>query len=107
MKKAKTLFEAEKLAAYKRISKELLNDTEFKLDNYEDYLNETMTATLSSYIYNNMAEKRELIYYCDRPSFLDWLLRRSKKVIFNLEVRDLLLNAPKTNNTMRIYIVNR
>lgn len=74
--------------------------------NYEelDYIENLLTVRLSGFIYSNMIEERELTYYCDRPSFLDWLLRRCKKVKFNLKVKDLLLN-PKPENTERIYIV--
>lgn len=106
MRKNKTPFEKEKIAFTRMISKEMLIDTKLEFDHYSEADKGIIISGLSSYIYTNMADKRKLVYYCNRPSFFDWLLRRTKKVVFNLEVKDLLLNPPKTNGTKRIYIVN-
>lgn len=101
-------FEREKVAVMQKISNEVLNDLKLEISQVaDDFVNETMTMRLTGFIYSNLADERILDYYFDRPTFLDWLLRRKRKATFNLKVKDLLLNAPKTENSMRIYVVER
>lgn len=101
-----TEFKKERIAVMQKMSDELLNDLKFKLGQEGgDIVCGQLTARLTGFIYSNMAEERDLVYYCVRPTFFDWLFRRAKKVVFNLKVKDLLLKAPKTNNTERIYEV--
>ena len=100
------MFEKEKIAVYQKISKEILSDLELLVSKADtDFIDKTMTMQLSGYIYSNLAEERVLHYYFDRPTFLDWLFRRKRKATFNLKVKDLKLNDPKTDNSIRIYIV--
>jgi hypothetical protein len=99
-------FEKEKVAVMQKISNEVLNDLKLEVSQVsDDFVNKTMTMRLTGFIYSNLADERNLDYYFDRPTFLDWLLRRKRKATFNLKVKDLLLNVPKTDNSMRIYVV--
>ena len=108
MENQKIEFKKEKVAVMQKISNEVLNDLKFKdYHDADDFVNDTMTRHLTGFIYSNLADERNLDYYFDRPTFLDWLLRRKRKATFNLKVKDLLLNAPKTDNSMRIYVVER
>jgi len=99
-------FKKEKIAVFEKIKRELLNDLKTDIGHIDnDFINDQLTAQLTGYIYSNMADERDLIYYCPRPKFFDWLFRRRKKVIFKLKIKDLLINASKPENTERIYIV--
>jgi len=101
-------FEKEKIAIMQKISNEVLNDLILEDGTCnDDFINDMFTMRLTASIYSNLADERSLDYYFDRPTFLDWLLRRKRKATFNLKVKDLLLNAPKTDNSMRIYVVDR
>ena len=50
-----------------------------------------MTGTIRS----KMIVERDLIYYAPKPSFLDWFFGREKRVVFKLDVKDLLITTPK------------
>ena len=102
-------FNKERIATMQKISKELVSDPSFALGTEnDDFIKDEMTLKLTGYIYSNMADVRTLTYYCDRPKFLDWLLRRSKRVQWELKVKDLLLNPPKLKDrTTRIYIADQ
>lgn len=104
MESKEVLFEREKVAVMHKIERELLNDLSLQVSPFgDDFIKNTLTIKLSAFIYSNLAEERNLDYYFDRPSFLDWLLRKKRKATFKLKVKDLLLNAPKPENTMRTY----
>jgi hypothetical protein len=99
-------FEREKVATYARISKEMLTDLKMKVEQSDDdFIYDLLHAQLVGYIYSNMSEERDLVYWCKRPTFFEWLFRKSKKVVFKLQVKDILLNPPKDKNTARIYQV--
>jgi hypothetical protein len=97
-------FKKEKIAVMQKISNEIIQDLCIKTGmDGDDIIYDQLTSRLTGFIYSNMAEERQLVYYCERPRFLDWLLRRTKRVVFNLKVKDLLLNPPKNVNTIRVY----
>jgi len=102
-------FIREKLHTYMKLSNLYFSELVLNIDKVEDdYLLDTLTIELAGYIYTHSAEKRILTYYCPRPKFLDWLLRRAKKVEWELDVKDLLLNPPQGKDpTKRIYLIER
>jgi hypothetical protein len=96
-------FQREKIQAMKKISKSVFSD--YILEYQEGFVEEMLTVKMAGFVYENMADERELVYCCPKPSFLDWLLRRKRKVVFNLKTKDLLIDPPKLENTARIYVV--
>lgn len=60
----------------------------------DDFLRNELTAQLSAFVYERTKEKRELVHYLDRPRFLDWLLRRRKKVTIIVDFKEWLINPP-------------
>ena len=58
-------------------------------------MNELLTVQLKTWYYEMKAGTRDLVYYAPKPSFLDWLFGRQKKVVFQADVRELLLDAEK------------
>ena len=106
MKNKRIEFNKEKIAAYSKVCGKLLTNASLQsgLDG-TDIVNDLFTIKLEGWILSNMAEKRTLIYYCDRPTFFDWLFRRIRTVKWKIEVKDLLLNPPELKDgTTRIYI---
>ena len=98
-------FKRERVAAQNKIAASALNDLAFSVSQVlDDFSQDMLTAQLEGYIYTHLADKRDLVYYCPRPKFFDWLFRRKKKVVFKLETKDMLLDAPKVENTARIFI---
>jgi hypothetical protein len=100
-----TAFMREKIATIEKMSLDCLTDLKLELgQDTDDYLGGVFTARLQAFIYQNTIAERDLVYYCDRPTFLDWLLRRKKKVVFKFKAKDLLIKPPKTEKpTLRIY----
>lgn len=106
--KTETVYEKTKLFVESKISKELLNDIKIQtFSDDSDILTNMLTARMTAYVYSNLSEERNLTYYFDKPTFFEWLFRKKRKAVFNLKVKDLLLNAPKSENTMRIYVVDK
>lgn len=105
--KAKEItFNREKIASMMKISKRCISDIEIKTyQTSEDYITDKLTVQLEAFIYSNTIDERKLEYYLERPSFLDWLLRRRKKVMFDFKAKDLMLDAPIKNKDkfIRIY----
>lgn len=95
-------FTKEKIRVINWISKELLNDFEVRCG-FEDFVKNEMYIELSAIIYSNLADERELVYFCKRPTFMDWILRRREKAKFNLKIKDLLSIPEKTKGTIRTF----
>ena len=101
----KSEYTKEEVSVMQKISKEVLNDLTLEANAKSfDIMYNTITMRLSGYIYSRTSEERKLEYYFDRPSFLDWALRRKRKAIFNLIVKDLALKKPE-ENTLRTYSI--
>ncbi len=98
-------FTREKISAHMKTAKHLFSDINVMAGSEgDDVIHDLWTTKIEGYVLSNMAEKRTLTYWCPKPTFKEWLFGRSKKVEFDLEVKDLLLNPPKLKNTERIYI---
>lgn len=99
-------FTAEKIAAVQKIPSTVLADMKIDLhQNADDFIHDRFTLQMTAKIYTDTVDERVLVYHCERPTFLDWLLRRRKRVEFDFKAKDLLLAPPK-NGTARIYAVS-
>lgn len=97
----------EKISEIQKISEEVFTNLQLEVGRIDDdFIYQELTLKLSGYVYSNMAEERDLVYYCDRPKSFDWLFRRKRKVVFHLSVKDLLIN-PNPKNTTRIYLIDQ
>lgn len=79
--------------------------TEAKID-VDEFIVDELTYRLTSFVYSNTIDERTLTYYCPKPTFLDWLFGRTKKVEFEFKAKDLLLNPPQIKETIRIYEID-
>lgn len=91
--------EKEKIAKFISCSDEI-----FKNKTYHDYLKNTLTVGLIGYIYTASKEQGEFTVYVPRPSFLDWLLRRTKTITVPYTIRQLMKteDIPETLKTIEI-----
>ena len=99
------VFSREKIAAKMAVSERCLTDLKLNIGKtHEDYVLDRLTASLSGHIYSNTIDERKLEYYSEPPTFLDWLFRRRKLIIFDFKAKDLLLDPP-SDGCLRTYEV--
>lgn len=102
-------FNREKVQAIQILSEQCLSDLKLNIgQTAENFMQREFTAQLTAFVYSNTIDERTLDYYCERPTFFDWLFRRRKKVSFEFKAKDLLLNPPKNDkDTLRVYEIGR
>lgn len=67
--------ELTRIAQYIKLSKD-----SFRLGlESDDYIKELITAQIHGYVAEMAKEEGEITVYIERPSFFDWLLRRTKE----------------------------
>lgn len=76
----------ERVAQYMKVTPEFLK-TGMEAD---DFMYETLTAMLHGYIYTMAKEEGEITVHIERPTFLDWLLRRTKQKKVKYVIRELV-----------------
>lgn len=100
------IFEKKKFAVFTKFSADILNDIDVKI--FEDKITNTITARMEAFFYEKQVAEKEIVYYFDRPTFLDWLLRRRKTKRIKINISDVLNNPPKTlENTIRHYTLTK
>jgi hypothetical protein len=87
----KSVFEAEMIQLRSIANIEM---TRIPYKSFDDYLAETFAYQLKAYIYKRIKEKRSIECIFERPSFLDWLLRRKRKLTKEIIISDILKNPP-------------
>jgi hypothetical protein len=97
-------FNLDRASAYLKVSKEFIAEVKIN-QNAMDLIYNQLGISIDAMFYSALKEERILTYYCPRPTFLDWLFRREKKVKWRLIVKDLLIDPPKLG-AKRIYIEN-
>jgi len=107
MKKEEIAFDKEGLSAFMRIEKQLLDNKEFSVGyENEDFLKDLVSIMMKSHIYSNTSEVRNIEHVLEKPTFLDWLFGRERKVNIEVKVKDLLLTPPpKGIDTARLYVI--
>lgn len=101
-------FIKEKIASFMRMPEQVFADIQIHHGQQsDDFLKGEMTVQIVGFIYANLVDERDLVFYCERPTFFDWLLRRKKVAKFHFKAKDLLLDPPKiTQPTIRIYTID-
>ena len=101
-------FKKERIKTDFVISESMFVNKEFRVGRInDDFIKNKLTVQLSAYIYEQTIDERDLVYYCPKPTFFDWLLGRNKRIVFKFKAMDLLLNPPEKDDTERIYIINQ
>jgi hypothetical protein len=78
--------EVEKIANYVKVSREFLTvGTEA-----DDFIYNQLTAMLHGYVYSMAKEEGEITVRIERPTFLDWLFRRTKTKKVKYVIRELV-----------------
>lgn len=84
----RTEFEKQKIRAMIKMSFQSMKLEVAQCD--ADFINEELTLQLTSFIYQRTVEEREMVYYCPRPTFMDWLMRRKKRVVFTANLKQVI-----------------
>ena len=97
-------YKKEKISTYQKFSLEALEEMSIKQIE-DDFYQGLMTAELSNFIATSMRGKYSGIMGFKRPTFLDWLLRRSRYMNYTIDVKEIFPSElwPKDN---RIYEIN-
>jgi hypothetical protein len=100
-KKLKTTYEEKKIAASILVDERAFNKMSANIiKDVENHLKIQMIA----FVNERAVDERNLEYEFENPTFLDWLMRRKRKVTVNFKASDILLEAPK-DYCARIYDV--
>lgn len=89
-------FKKQKVAQFLRVAKKLLIDD-------KDYVKSTIEVRLEGYMYERTIAEKEITYHLERPSFMDWLLRRRTSKTIKVNISEALNNPPETPNTTRLF----
>lgn len=98
-------FNKQKAAAAMSFSSDFISQLEPSFT--EDLMNRRVTARIDAYFLERTIEEKEITYYLDKPSFLDWLLGRRKKATVKVSVKDILKNHPVTKGCSRFYFIDK
>lgn len=96
------------VAMHQEIAKDILNDIEISAnESSDDFVFNRLKIRLSAFIYERTVSKKTLSYICPKPTFLDWFFGREKRIYYEVEIKDVLKNAPKNaKNELRTYHLN-
>jgi hypothetical protein len=61
----------------------------------EEYCQDQIQFNLEAYVLEHCWQKKQVDFTFERPSFLDWLFRRKRKVRIDLDIKDILIDPPK------------
>ena len=78
--------EKEKIAEFVKVSKEYF---EIGHDG-DDFIYNQLTAGLYGYVYSMAKEEGQITVYIERPTFFDWLFRRTKEKKIKYSIRELV-----------------
>ncbi len=87
-------YEIEKIAARQKISRAIVNSEFDVAQMADDVMNDVYTAMVKCAVYTHTVAKPQIIFYAKPPSFLDWLLRRKRKLTFEVELKEILTDLP-------------
>jgi hypothetical protein len=76
----------ERIGAYMKVSREFMK-VGMEAD---DFVYEQLTAVLHGKVYSMAQEEGEIIVYIERPTFFDWLFRRTKEKKIKYTIRELV-----------------
>jgi len=107
MTKEEIAFDKEELSAFMKIEKQLLDNKKTYVGyKDDDFLKNLVSIMMTSHVYSNISEIRNIDHVIEKPTFLDWLFGRERKVNIEVKVKDLLLTPPsKGFDTARFYVM--
>jgi len=93
-------FDIEKIKCGMFINPEII-----KIENYDSFITNTFLLELKAFVATQQKQEKEIIL--NRPTFIEWLFRKQRKV--RVSSKDVLLNPPQIipgQNTIRFYNFN-
>lgn len=65
------------------------------LESYVDRNLDSLLMKLTSEMHERLADEKHIEFTIERPSFLDWLFRRTKKKVVTVKLKDILEASPE------------
>lgn len=94
-----TTFTKEKIAVNEKISDLFLKEMDLSIaKNGDDFVRELFTIQLESFIMTRLNEKQNIIVYRERPTFMEWILRKRRSFVFEISCKEVLKNPPSLPN---------
>ena len=91
-------FQRETIANSLRFSKLMINQLG------DDYLVETLTASMTAFVLTRTNEEKTITIYKSRPKFLDWLLRRPQQFLVTVKCKEVLKSPPSLSDSPTYFI---
>lgn len=90
-------YKKEKIGCYEKYTNECYEELRIGQEG-EDFIRNQLAVRLDNYIFTHMVGKYEHTKYFDRPTFLDWLLRRRRTINIKVDIKEMLPYPPKGDN---------
>jgi|SRR5688572_6151161 len=101
-------YNKEKVAANCKVSKELITDPKmFVGQEGMDYAMDTLTCQIETFIVSRLSETQKTRVYAERPTFLDWLLRRKRSFEIVVNAKEVIKNPPTFKGGSIMYAINQ
>lgn len=97
-------FNKNKLAVSAKLSSVLLEDVRATtgLDAF-DLVKDQLTVQLVAGFMTALNETKNITVYAERPTFLDWLLRRKRRFVLTVNAKEILKDPPKVESGILMY----
>lgn len=101
-------FKKEKLAANCKFSEQLISNSKIFMGRLpEDYIQQTLTGQIESFLLARINEKQFITCKAKRPTFLDWLLRKERYFDVEINCKEAMRNPPEIKDSILLYSANQ
>jgi len=97
-------FDKQRISCSMKVSKDFINEA--KITSEYLMIQDELAFRLDTFVYQQLLEEKELVYYFQRPKFFEWLLRKPRTAKFKFVAKETLTNPPKMDNTRVFYNIN-
>jgi hypothetical protein len=98
-------FKRKKISAILTFTEEAITDPNLVFGTTtENFINAELTAKLDAFIYERGLDVIRKSHIFKRPTFLEWLLRKQRYAVFDIEINELLLKPPTVGTKYQIDI---
>lgn len=88
-------FKKERIVNDVKVSNLILSELDLSISQAgDDFVRQLFTMRLEAFILSRLNEEKTITVYKERPSFLDWLLRRRRAFTFEFSCKEVLINPP-------------
>lgn len=101
------IFERKRLSAQCVVDKNLEVYQNGVDGGFQNFMCDQLAYKMTGFIFEKSIAERSVVHVFDRPTFFEWLLRKSRAVKIKINVKDILVDPPKTKyDTICIYEID-